>query len=134
MSQLFSSYMCDDIDECLVQSYNCTDNSTCKNAIGSYLCACNEGYKQRNESEIWIRGNFRVVMDSMFTSNQCCRITTLQQLESGMTKVELASLIPLFVSKNLNKKLKLSLIGFSFIGFFHFTYLILLFHVHIVRL
>lgn len=37
--------MCIDIDECLEDQDNCTDNSHCVNLIGSFACVCDSGYR-----------------------------------------------------------------------------------------
>ena len=33
-----------DVDECELDLDNCDVNAMCSNTIGSYTCACNEGY------------------------------------------------------------------------------------------
>ena len=35
---------CDDIDECIVGSHQCSFHATCSNTEGSYTCSCNTGY------------------------------------------------------------------------------------------
>ena len=33
-----------DVNECTLGSHNCHPNAICTNSIGSYTCACEEGY------------------------------------------------------------------------------------------
>ena len=33
-----------DINECMVNTDGCDTNADCTNTIGSYTCACNQGY------------------------------------------------------------------------------------------
>ena len=33
-----------DIDECLIGEHDCKASSTCVNSVGSYTCACNDGF------------------------------------------------------------------------------------------
>ena len=35
---------CTDIDECIAGTDNCDTNATCTNTVGSFTCACNNGY------------------------------------------------------------------------------------------
>ncbi|KAI8492386.1 hypothetical protein Bbelb_298390 [Branchiostoma belcheri] len=35
----------DDVDECLSGDHMCDGNATCTNTVGSYTCACNDGYQ-----------------------------------------------------------------------------------------
>ena len=37
---IFSS----DVDECVQGTRNCHTNATCSNTVGTFTCACNEGY------------------------------------------------------------------------------------------
>ena len=34
-----------DIDECTISTDNCDSNAICTNTIGSFTCACNQGYR-----------------------------------------------------------------------------------------
>ena len=40
-----NGYACADIDECREDSHSCDKNANCTNNIGSYTCACNNGYR-----------------------------------------------------------------------------------------
>ncbi|XP_072041829.1 uncharacterized protein [Amphiura filiformis] len=37
-------YLCEDINECTNSEHNCHVDATCTNTIGSFSCACNNGY------------------------------------------------------------------------------------------
>ena len=40
-----------DVDECLTEVDTCSENETCLNTAGSFICLCNAGYiKSDNES------------------------------------------------------------------------------------
>ena len=41
-----------DIDECMVGSHDCDDDtSTCTNSVGSFDCTCNEGYEKNSTQD-----------------------------------------------------------------------------------
>lgn len=46
---IFDDTSCADIDECLENVYNCTDNSYCQNSGGSYDCLCEDGFRKTDE-------------------------------------------------------------------------------------
>ena len=35
---------CTDIDECLLETYNCDENAECENTEGGFQCLCHEGF------------------------------------------------------------------------------------------
>jgi len=35
---------CVDIDECLLETYNCDENAECENTEGGFQCLCHEGF------------------------------------------------------------------------------------------
>ncbi|XP_071948053.1 uncharacterized protein [Antedon mediterranea] len=43
---------CQDVNECLADTFTCPDQSTCSNTVGSYICNCNTGYILNVTSEI----------------------------------------------------------------------------------
>ncbi len=43
--------MCTDIDECVLRTHTCGPASICNNTIGSFVCACNVGYRADAQSQ-----------------------------------------------------------------------------------
>ena len=43
-------YVYKDINECITNTANCSQLETCINVAGSFLCACNDGYKRVGSS------------------------------------------------------------------------------------
>ena len=54
---LCSSYVCIDIDECILDKHTCSD--VCNNTIGGFNCDCFSGYKlQRDGFNCVGKGSF----------------------------------------------------------------------------
>ena len=44
-----------DIDECEIETQNCSNDATCTNVYGGYNCSCQDGF----EGELCERGKFK---------------------------------------------------------------------------
>lgn len=42
---------CDDIQECIEGTHNCSTHAGCNNIDGGYFCECNKGYRRGNETK-----------------------------------------------------------------------------------
>lgn len=42
---------CDDIQECIEGTHNCSTHAGCNNTVGGYFCVCEKGYRRGNETE-----------------------------------------------------------------------------------
>ena len=57
---------CNDIDECLTDSVDCSDDAYCKNVEGSYICQCRDGFTGNGKSCLG-EGTSRFARPKIFT-------------------------------------------------------------------
>ena len=42
-------FVCEDINECELETHNCTSNEYCHNDPGDYTCKCRAGYQMKSQ-------------------------------------------------------------------------------------
>ena len=112
LSQSGNGYACADVDECREGIDICDKNAKCTNNIGSYSCACNNGYRGNFIScccccccfQIWgMAGNpLKIKIESLNTDFEVQEI--LGTKESGKLKNHhLCHTLTIFYSRNRSK-------------------------------
>lgn len=64
-----------DVDECLSNLDNCSNNATCTNTIGSFNCSCNRGYQGNGTTCI---GEYLYLIHRRFLCNYCDFVDNIQ--------------------------------------------------------
>lgn len=79
----------DDTNECDVKPGICEGkpNSTCKNSIGSYICVCDDGYREKNGTCEGKKYNYIITENCFLRYMKICPVWNTCILEQKWTDV-----------------------------------------------